>query len=131
MNRSQAFRQQFTESERTLESSRIRSKYPDRVPIIVERDPRTSSVPELDKRKYLVPTDLTVGQFLYTLRKRIKLPPEQALFLFLVDHRNGEQQLPPTAALLSEMDRRYTAKDGFLYVTYGGENVFGAYHPSQ
>ena len=41
-----------------------------------------SDIPDIDKKKYLVPADLTVGQFHYVIRKRIKLAPEKALFLF-------------------------------------------------
>lgn len=42
--------------------------------------------------RYLVPSDLTVGQFVYVIRKRIKLSPEKAIFIFV---RNV---LPPTGA---------------------------------
>jgi len=38
---------------------------------------------------------LTVGQFVYVIRKRIKLAPEKAIFIFV------EEVLPPTAALMS------------------------------
>ena len=44
-------------------------------------------------RRYLVPADLTVGQFVYVIRKRIRVSPEQAIFMFV---RNV---LPPTGAL--------------------------------
>ena len=37
--------------------------------------------------------DLTVGQFIYVIRKRIKLPPERALFIF------ANNVIPPTGAL--------------------------------
>lgn len=40
--------------------------------------------------RFLVPADLTVGQFVYVIRKRIKLSPEKAIFVFV---RNV---LPPT-----------------------------------
>jgi GABA(A) receptor-associated protein len=33
--------------------------------------------------RYLVPADLTVGQFVYVIRKRIKLTPEKAIFVFV------------------------------------------------
>ena len=36
-------------------------RYPDRIPVICEKDPR-SDIPPVDKRKYLIPMDLTVGQ---------------------------------------------------------------------
>jgi hypothetical protein len=38
---------------------------------------------------------LTVGQFVYVIRKRIKLAPEKAIFIFV------DEVLPPTAALMS------------------------------
>lgn len=47
---------------------------------------------DIDKKKYLVPSDLTCGQFVYVIRKRLKLPAEKAIFLFV----NGV--IPPTAA---------------------------------
>lgn len=33
--------------------------------------------------RYLVPADLTVGQFVYVIRKRIKVSPEKAIFMFV------------------------------------------------
>ncbi|KAJ9459442.1 Autophagy-related protein 8 [Diplonema papillatum] len=75
--------------ERKKESERITQKYPDRIPVICEKH-QQSNVPDIDKTKYLVPLDLNVGQFIYVVRKRIKLEPEKALFVFV----NG--MLPPT-----------------------------------
>lgn len=40
--------------------------------------------------RYLVPADLTVGQFVYVVRKRIKLSAEKAIFIFV------KNILPPT-----------------------------------
>lgn len=42
--------------------------------------------------RYLVPADLTVGQFVYVVRKRIKLSAEKAIFIFV------KNILPPTGA---------------------------------
>jgi GABA(A) receptor-associated protein len=69
--------------------------------------------------RYLVPSDLTVGQFVYVIRKRISLPPEKAIFVFV------KNSLPPTAALMSAIYEKNKDPDGFLYVTYSGENTFG------
>ena len=44
-------------------------------------------------RRYLVPSDLTVGQFVYVIRKRIKLSPERAIFIFI------DNKLPPSGTL--------------------------------
>jgi hypothetical protein len=47
--------------KRRAEGEKIRRKYPDRVPVIVEKAPK-ARIGDLDKKKYLVPSDLTVGQ---------------------------------------------------------------------
>ncbi|KAI7743915.1 hypothetical protein M8C21_032026, partial [Ambrosia artemisiifolia] len=96
---------------RQAEAARIREKYPDRIPVIVEKAER-SDVPDIDKKKYLVPADLTVGQFVYVVRKRIKLSAEKAIFIFV------KNVLPPTAAMMSAIYEENKDEDGFLYMTY-------------
>ncbi len=104
--------------KRAAEAKRIIRKYPDRIPVICERADRTD-IGEIDKKKYLVPSDLTVGQFVYVIRKRIALPPEKAIFVFI------NNVLPPTASLMSTIYNDHKDEDGFLYITYSGENTFG------
>ena len=104
--------------KRQAEARRIREKYPDRIPVIVEKADK-SDVPSIDKKKYLVPNDLTVGQFTYVIRKRIHVNPEKALFIFV------KNVLPPNAALISDVYSDHKDDDGFLYMTYSGENTFG------
>ncbi|KAJ9095167.1 ubiquitin-like protein atg8 [Naganishia adeliensis] len=84
----------MTTDKRKAEAERIKQKYNDRIPVICEKV-KDSHIAVLDKKKYLVPKDLTVGQFVYVIRKRIKLAPEKAIFIFVDDI------LPPTAALMS------------------------------
>ena len=67
---------------RSAESAKIRAKYPERIPVIVQRAAK-SQIPDIDKRKFLVPADLTVAQFMWIIRKRVQLPPEKAIFLFV------------------------------------------------
>ncbi|KAI3743777.1 hypothetical protein L1987_56843 [Smallanthus sonchifolius] len=113
------FKQEHEFSKRHAEASRIREKYPDRIPVIVEKAEK-SDIPNIDKKKYLVPADLTVGQFVYVIRKRIKLSAEKAIFIFV------ENVLPPTGAIMSTIYDEKKDEDGFLYVTYSGENTFGS-----
>ena len=69
--------------ERSNEARRIKAKYPDRLPIYVEY-----KFPVNDKKnKFLVPTDLTCGQFMYIIRKRVKLAADEGLFIY-VNNRN-------------------------------------------
>jgi len=118
-----AFKSQNAFEKRKAEAQRIRAKYPDRIPVISEKAEK-SAIPDIDKKKYLVPADLTMGQFVYVIRKRIKLPPEQAIFVFV------NNTLPPASALMSDIYKAHKDEDGFLYVTYSGENTFGAQETS-
>ena len=112
------YKKKHTYDARTSESRRITSKYPDRLPIICEVHHKSDLV--LDKHKYLVPHDLTIGQFIYVLRRRIKLPPEKAIYLF-----TGRNQMPPTSMLLSKIYAESKDEDGFLYFMINSESTFG------
>lgn len=62
----------------------------------MEKAPK-SRIGELDKKKYLVPSDLTVGQFYFLIRKRVHLRPEDALFFFV------NNVIPPTSATMGSL----------------------------
>jgi GABA(A) receptor-associated protein len=107
--------------QRSAEAFKIKQNFPGRVPVILEMTRRTkTNLPVLDKQKFLVPGDLTIGQFIYVVRKRMALPPEMALFIF------ANNTLPPTGTILRELYAASADPDGFLYMEYSGENTFGA-----
>jgi GABA(A) receptor-associated protein len=126
------FKDEHPFEKRKAEAERIRQKYNDRIPVRLPADAATASssrtaansiqvicekveksdIATIDKKKYLVPADLTVGQFVYVIRKRIKLSPEKAIFIFV------DEVLPPTAALMSSIYEEHKDEDGFLYITY-------------
>jgi hypothetical protein len=55
---------------------------------------------------FFIEQDLTVGQFVYVIRKRIKLAPEKAIFIFV------DEILPPTAALMSTIYEEHKCVPG-------------------
>ena len=112
------FRTTHSYEKRKDESTRIRAKYPDRIPVIVERAEK-SNIDNIDKNKFLVPADMSVGQFIYVIRKRIKLSPEQAIFIFV------NNTLPPTSYNIGMIYNEHKNDDGFLYISYSGESTFG------
>uniref|UniRef100_A0A8C9PTY5 GABA type A receptor-associated protein n=1 Tax=Spermophilus dauricus TaxID=99837 RepID=A0A8C9PTY5_SPEDA len=57
--------------KRRSEGEKIRKKYPDRVPVIVEKAPK-ARIGDLDKKKYLVPSDLTVPLWVSYTRNTTK-----------------------------------------------------------
>lgn len=86
--------------------------------VIVEKAPK-ARIGDLDKKKYLVPSDLTVGQFYFLIRKRIHLRPEDALFFFV------NNVIPPTSATMGSLYQEHHEEDYFLYIAYSDENVYG------
>jgi len=113
------FQKQFSFDQRKKESARILDKFPDKIPIIVEKG-KSDKLPVIDKAKYLVPQDITVGQFLNIIRKRIQLSESEALFIFIENNT-----LPSNSMTIVNIYENHKNEDGFLYITYCGENVFG------
>lgn len=102
------------------EAERLRSRFPDRVPVLVLRHRGAApDVPRLPKSKFLVPKDLALGQFIYVVRNQMKMSSEKALFMFVGN------MLPTTGALMSELYAQYKSADGFLRVVYTSESTFG------
>ena len=114
------FKQRHSFENRYKEALTAREKYPDRIPIICEKSiVGNNNAPNIDKIKYLVPLELTIGQFIYVIRKRMGLKPEEAIFLFIANI------IPPSSVTVWELYCKYRDVDGFLYSQYSKENVFG------
>merc|ERR1712209_104544 len=112
------FKEDHTFDQRCAESQKIRQKYPDRIPVIVQKV-ENSNIEKIDKRKYLVPADITAAQFMWIIRKRINLPSERAIFLFV------DKMVPQSSWTMGELYEQHKDEDGFLYIAYSGENTFG------
>ncbi|KAL5564641.1 hypothetical protein UlMin_027805 [Ulmus minor] len=118
MAKIKSFKLQYSFDERVEESRNMIAKYPDRVPVIIEKYSRTD-LPDMEKQKFLVPRDMTVGQFIHILSSRLHLAPGKALFVFVND------TLPQTASCMDYVHQTYKDEDGFLYMCYSSEKTFG------
>lgn len=94
--------------------------YPDRVPVIVEKKKECKDIPDLDKNKFLVPKDIVFSQFIYILRKKIKLSPDKGIFVF-----TNNKLVPGSSNMNDIYEQEKDPNDNMLYVTYSGESVFG------
>ena len=119
MTYSSDFKREFSFQKRCAESSRILLKYPDRVPIICEKSNGQLDLPDLDKKKFLVPLDFTMRQFILVIRKRMNLRHDEAVFLFVKD------QIFTGAAIVGNVYKYLKDDDGFLYIQYAKESTFG------
>jgi GABA(A) receptor-associated protein len=103
------------------EFRKFKEKYPNKIPVFVRRGEYCcDNVPELQKRKFIVPLNITAGDFIIILRNYMELPIDVPLFLFIND------TLVNTRALISELYDLYKSLDGGLRVRYLSENTFGA-----
>ena len=115
-------------AKRLKDAQMVRTKYEQRLPVVVF--PATKSTPSISAHKFLVPEDLTVGQFLHLLRLRITLKPEQAIFIFATHPTSTSSVdtnvLLPVSDLMKQVYQRHRSHDDdFLYLIYDIENTFG------
>jgi GABA(A) receptor-associated protein len=113
------FKNKYPFKQRKTDCTQILLKYPDRIPIICEKHPYSRGAPDIDKHKYLVGFDLTIGQFISVIRKRMSLKPEVGLYIFI------KGSIPSNSSLIQYLFLDYKDDDGFLYINYDVENTFG------
>jgi GABA(A) receptor-associated protein len=104
--------------ERQSISDKILDQFPDRIPVIVDKS-HDCRLPGLSKNKYLIPSSNSVGSFIYEIRKYLSINSNESLIIFI----NGA--IPGTSRIMGTLYNRYKDEDGFLYITYTGENTFG------
>ena len=124
------------------------------MPVIVEKLP-TAKIADVDKKKYLVPSELTIGQFYFLIRYSnvacAILLKAQELFCTFTDislsfekktnpyffrkriNLNPEDALfffvnnviPQTSASMGSIYQDHHDEDQFLYLAYSDESAYG------
>ena len=121
-----SFREEFTIDQRISESNRIKCKYPDRVPIILECSNELNSI--ITKKKYLVPRDISISSLPCILRSRsTKINSSKSIIIFI------NNKIPKSSSLVGELYDEYLElnkykkeiSDQFLYIYATYENTFG------
>ena len=106
--------------ERQNESSRILREYPNRMPIICEKAPN-SDLPTIKKTKYLVPSDMTVAQFHFLIRRNLDLNEASALYLITPKGVT----LIGDKTMMEVYNNHKDKSDNFLYVFCASEITMG------
>lgn len=117
-----SFDPSYTTEKKRCESAKLRAKYPDRCPIIVQFSPAFENSSTF-KTKYLVPDRMICSEFQYVLRKHMStLSPEEAIFMFV-----NKSEIPLATSPIGEIYARKKSECGFLYLTVTKENTFGSH----
>ena len=74
----------------------------------------------LDKTKFLVPQDLQMAKFLAVIRNRMRVGQTQAFYLII-----NNKTLASMTKTMAEIYKENKDEDGFLYVTYASQEMFG------
>ncbi len=106
--------QEYTVEERRSIVTKIRSKYPNVIPVLIDIPGRN-----VLRRKYLVPETTTLSRLLYSIRQENKLNEYEGVFLF------ANNTLLTMSQCILETYARHASRDGFLYVIVTFENTFG------
>lgn len=102
-------------------SNMLLNKYPERIPVIIEKNKNTIG-PNIEKTKYLILIDMTVAQFLYIIKSKISLTENSTIYLFA---KKDNKTLLSGSLTFNYLYNNYKDDDGFLYLEYCYENVFG------
>jgi GABA(A) receptor-associated protein len=113
------YRKNVPFDERKLKASLILKQHSDRIPVVVECSEQLQSMHPLKKNKFIVPFELTLAQFIFVIRKHMKLDPSYAIFVFI------NNKLNPTTALMGELYTTQKDEDGFMYLDVFQESTFG------
>ena len=113
--------------KRKLECEKITNQFPDKIPIICEKDPESKILNKIEKTKFLIPNTFTVGKFNLMIRKKLNIGEEEgknAIFL-LAKAPNAFISLVGDAPLSQVYENYKNPQDGFLYIIYTSEIFMG------
>lgn len=104
---------------KVIKAKNIREKYTDRVPVILVPVRNTISQ---DKKplKFLVPKELSFGQFAATVRKHLNASTS-GLYFFI----GNSKSIPMSNTLMAVIDLEYSSSNDYLYIYYDVEASFG------
>lgn len=111
------YKDKYTFEERLKESTMVCNKCKDKIPIICERF--NTHIPLIKKTKYLVSRELTIGYLVYIIKKQLNISTEKSIYLMT------DGYIACNSMLVGVLYDNKHDKDGFLYINYCLENVFG------
>ena len=98
-----------------IEYTRITNKFPDYIPAIVFDEGNLG----LDKHKFLIKKNMTMGHFIYIIKKRLEVESDIAIFLFV------NKSLVCGSQLISSIYKENRDESGFLIFNLFKEETFG------
>ena len=102
----------YTFDKRIKESNYLIEKYPDKIPVIVEKSDRLN-IPDISKHKYLFNRNAKFGSIMVKIRKVLGVSSSVAVYFSV-----NNNIIPKTYYVMNDIYERYKDKDKYLYLTY-------------
>lgn len=106
--------------ERQSEFERIINNHPNKIPVIVQPAKNSKNTLKITQNKFLVPKMFTFHEFLFQVRKRLGLQSHESLYVVVAGYH-----FPSLDRTMSSVYLDYKDEDGFLYVNFSSEAVWG------
>lgn len=117
--------------KRMNDIKKIKEKYPDKLPLFVSKYNIYGKITKHCYIKFLMQNDMTIGNLMYILKKRLKLSENDSVYFYVVyydakrENKVKKYILCEFTNIISEIYNKYVDIDGMLYLTYCFENSFG------
>ncbi|CAK83957.1 unnamed protein product (macronuclear) [Paramecium tetraurelia] len=118
--KTQTYKESHNLEERKKRVQEQLAKYPEMIPIIVEKIPGCK-LPQLQKVKFLVNSSFCFNEFKNTIKKKLNLDEKTStLFMYC-----GKTLMNEHEKLKKIYDQYKDPEDGFLYLQYADAETFG------
>ena len=106
--------------ERKMQCEQLLKEYQDKIPIVLEPNESSKNGYIISQNKFLVPKLYTFHELVFLIRKKLKLNQSESLFITV-----GDSSFPSMNKSLNSIYNEYKSPDGFLYVYYSSEAIWG------
>ena len=114
------FKKQVDVDTRKKQNKELLKRNPKKIPIILEKDPKCKLV-AIQKTKYLIQEEFSASQFIKMVKSLLNISEFEALFLTV----KGKYSITGQKSM-SQIYKDFKDKeDGFLYIAYTTELVYG------
>ncbi|TNV77847.1 hypothetical protein FGO68_gene11294 [Halteria grandinella] len=132
-NSQSSFKNKYSLDKRAKWAAEARQQYPNKFPLIIERaqDKNTlENLEEMANPKFLMPNTFKVAEVLTIIKKKLQLTREVQQQSGIVLFAEGRYLMKSDAPISDIYERHQDKEDGFLYIVYQVEKVYGASEPS-
>ena len=122
---SQTYEIKYIESisfeDRKKRSNSLLLKYSDKIPVILEKSISDKYLPKIDKSKLLVAHEMTVSNIIQLLKKNLQINENTSIYIMI----SNKNVMVSGSQTIFSIYKDHKNDDGFLYLEYCTENVFG------